>query len=123
AGGYAGALYGPGTDSFILIAMSGIPQTIDLAGKVALVTGGSRGIGLAIADPFLDANASVVVTGRTESHLNAAKDQLSRRDASRGQRVHVIAADVKDAEAAAPAVGGAVQRFGGLDVLVNNAGV
>ena len=103
--------------------MSGIPQTIDLAGKVALVTGGSRGIGLAIADVFLDADASVVVTGRTESHLNAAKDQLSRRDPSRGQRVHAIAADVKDAEAANAAVDGAVQRFGGLDVLVNNAGV
>src|SRR5690349_21224929 len=107
----------------ILVAMSGIPQTLDLTGKVALVTGGSRGIGLAIADALLEASASVVITARTESHLKTALDQLSRGEPSRRDRTHSIAADIKDANAARDAVDGAVRRFGGLDVLVNNAGV
>jgi 3-oxoacyl-[acyl-carrier protein] reductase len=103
--------------------MSGIPQTIDLTGKVALVTGGSRGIGLAIAAALLDANASVVITARNEPQLKTARDELSRGEPSRRERIHSAAADVKDANAAKGAVDAAVRRFGGLDVLVNNAGV
>jgi 3-oxoacyl-[acyl-carrier protein] reductase len=103
--------------------MSAIPQTIDLTRKVALVTGGSRGIGLAIAAALLDANASVVITGRNEAQLNQASNQLSGADASRGQRLQAVRADVRNAADAHAAVDAAVQRFGGLDVLVNNAGV
>ena len=103
--------------------MSGIPQTIDMTGKVALVTGGSRGIGLAIAGALIDANASVVITGRSDAHLDEASNQLSRGGASRGQRLHAVRADVRNAADANAAVEAAVQRFGGLDVLVNNAGV
>ena len=103
--------------------MSGIPQTIDLTHKVALVTGGSRGIGLAIAEALIDANASVVITGRSEAQLNEASHHVSRGEASRGQRLLAIRADVRNAADANAAVDGAVQRFGGLDVLVNNAGV
>jgi 3-oxoacyl-[acyl-carrier protein] reductase len=103
--------------------MSGIPQTVDLAQRVALVTGGSRGIGLAIADALLDAQASVVVTGRSQEHLEAGRKQLSQGDPSREKRIHAVAADVRDHESAKAAVDGAVTRFGGLDILVNNAGV
>ena len=103
--------------------MSAIPQTIDLTRKVALVTGGSRGIGLAIAEALLGANASVVITGRNEAQLNEASNQLSGADASRGQRLQAVRADVRNAADANAAVDAAVERFGGLDVLVNNAGV
>jgi NAD(P)-dependent dehydrogenase (short-subunit alcohol dehydrogenase family) len=103
--------------------MSGIPQTIDLARRVAVVTGGSRGIGLAIAGALLDANASVVITGRSEEQLNVAATQLSRSEPARRERVHPVRADVRNAAEASTAIDGAVKRFGGLDVLVNNAGV
>jgi 3-oxoacyl-[acyl-carrier protein] reductase len=118
-----GTGYLPSADSIILVAMSSRSQTVDLAGRVALVTGGSRGIGLAIADALLDADASVVITGRDEEQLESAGKRLSERDVSRGKRIHAIAADVRNADAASAAVDGAVRHFGGLDVLVNNAGV
>lgn len=98
-------------------------QTADLSARVALVTGGSRGIGLAIAGALLDAGARVSITGRTPSKLEDARKQLARADATRGDRVHAAVADVRDADDAARAVEGAVQQFGGLDILVNNAGV
>jgi 3-oxoacyl-[acyl-carrier protein] reductase len=103
--------------------MSGDFQTQDLSAHVALVTGGSRGIGLAIAGTLLDAGARVSITGRTASKLEDARKQLARSDARRGDRVHASVADVRDADEAARAVEGAVQQFGGLDILVNNAGV
>src|SRR5882672_1290114 len=115
--------YGSCADSIILVAVSAIPQTVDLAQKVAIVTGGSRGIGLAIAGTLLDAHASVVITGRSEGQLEAARKQLSQGDPSRDGRIHAVAADVGDQDAARSAVDGAVKRFGGLDILVNNAGV
>jgi NAD(P)-dependent dehydrogenase (short-subunit alcohol dehydrogenase family) len=103
--------------------MSGDSQTTDLSARVALVTGGSRGIGLAIAGALLDAGARVSITGRTPSNLEDARKQLARGDATRGDRVHAAVADVRDADDAAHAVEGTVQQFGGLDILVNNAGV
>jgi len=103
--------------------MSAIPQTLDLTGKVALVTGGSRGIGLAIAKALIDAHASVAITGRSGEQLKAASRQLSEGDDSRADRVHAVSADVTDAAAAQAAVDDVAARFGGLDVLVNNAGV
>lgn len=87
-----------------------------LAGRVALVTGGSRGIGYAIADTLVREGAAVVVTGRTPA-------DLERATAAFGDRALAIQADVRDADDAARAVHEAVERFGGLDMLVNNAGV
>jgi NAD(P)-dependent dehydrogenase (short-subunit alcohol dehydrogenase family) len=91
-----------------------------LHGKIAVVTGGSRGIGLSIAAALLARGASVAITGRDEAHLEEARAQLAK-DA--GDRIHAVRADVRDADDAAGAIGAAVERFGGLDVLVNNAGV
>lgn len=91
-----------------------------LSGRVALVTGGSRGIGLAIADALLAAGASVLITGRNQSHLDEAATQLSQ---GRPDRVHTAVADVGKAPEAAAAVTAAVEKFGALDILINNAGV
>jgi 3-oxoacyl-[acyl-carrier protein] reductase len=97
-------------------------DSLDLSGRVALVTGGSRGIGLAIAEELLAAGASVVITGRDEQHLDAARGKLAGRE-DRGNRVHAARADVGRQNEAAGAVAGAIERFGGLDILINNAGV
>ena len=80
-----------------------------LSGRIALVTGGTRGIGAAIVQSLAGAGASVVSTGRSGG-------------ASEGQ-VRTIAADVRKPAAAASAVDECVKAFGGLDILINNAGV
>jgi NAD(P)-dependent dehydrogenase (short-subunit alcohol dehydrogenase family) len=85
-------------------------------GKVALVTGGSRGIGFAIAEALAGEGASVAITGRNEQALHAASGRL-------GRNALAVRADVGDPKAAASAVTRTVERFGGLDILVNNAGI
>jgi 3-oxoacyl-[acyl-carrier protein] reductase len=92
----------------------------DGAGKVAVVTGGSRGIGFAIANALVNAGASVVITGRDESHLEAARTRLGARSP---ERVRTSRADVQKADEAGRAIQTAVDAFGGLDILVNNAGI
>ena len=85
------------------------PDAGALAGRAALVTGGTRGIGLAIASRLLDAGASVLVCGRSEpARLPAG--------------LEFTPADVRDPAQAAAAVGETVSRFGRLDLVVNNAG-
>ena len=83
------------------------------------MTGGSRGIGFSIAEALVAAGASVVITGRDQSHLDDAGAKLSRG----GGRVHAARADVSKGPEAAGAIAAAVEKFGGLDILVNNAGV
>ena len=99
------------------------PDPQSCAGKIAVVTGGSRGIGLAIADALLTAGASVVITGRDEPNLQSARTRLAASDPGRADRLAVVSADVRDADDAAMAIGVAVEDFGGLDILINNAGV
>jgi NAD(P)-dependent dehydrogenase (short-subunit alcohol dehydrogenase family) len=89
---------------------------------VALVTGGSRGIGLAVADALLAAGAQVAITGRDQSHLDQARTDLSAGP-ERAARVHAVRADARSPDDASAAVAAAIERFGGLDILVNNAGV
>ena len=96
-------------------------QTPDLSGQVALVTGGSRGIGLAVAEALLTAGANVAITGRDKAQLETARAQLTR-DAGTA-RLEVVRADVRSASDAEMAVATTVERLGGLDILVNNAGV
>jgi len=97
-------------------------NNLQLAGKVALVTGGTRGIGLAIAEALLARGASATVSGRTGEHLDAARRHLAAVSGD-GARLEAVAADVGDEAQVRRLVDRAVSRFGGLDVLVNNAGI
>src|SRR5688572_18046575 len=90
-----------------------------MTGKVALVTGGSRGIGLATARALASRGAAVAITGTTDDTLSAAGRDLEREAAG---RVLALRADVRSAFDMATACDAAVSRFGGLDALVNNAG-
>lgn len=92
-----------------------------LEGRVAIVTGGSRGIGLATARALLDAGAAVVVTGTNAATLEKAATDLGGD--VRASRVFAVAADVRDPASASQYVKAAIDRFGGLDILVNNAAV
>lgn len=92
----------------------------DLNGKVALVTGGSRGIGLAIAQALVARGTNVVITGRDERHLATARRAL---DGAGPGAVETLQSDVRRYGEIARAVEATASRFGGLDVLVNNAGV
>lgn len=89
------------------------------AGKVVAVTGGGSGIGRETAARFVAEGASVVINGRDRAKLEAAAREMDPG----GARVAVSAGDVADPATGAALVDLAVQRFGGLDVLVNNAGV
>ena len=90
-----------------------------LAGKVALVTGGTRGIGLAVARLLADDGASVVVSGRDPDRLESAAKELEALGAS----ALAVAADAAKREDADRLVEAAKERFGRIDVLVNNAGI
>ena len=87
-----------------------------LEGKGVIVTGASRGIGLAIAEAFAAEGANVSICGRTEGPLNAAKDKL----VSHGGTVHASTCDVADAASLESYINAAEAALGGLNVLVNN---
>jgi NAD(P)-dependent dehydrogenase (short-subunit alcohol dehydrogenase family) len=91
----------------------------DFSGKVVVITGGGGGIGKAAAARFLEEGASVLLAGRRPQVLAAAQREL---DAS-GERVAVFAGDASSPGVAGRLVGEAVDRFGGVDVLVNSTGV
>jgi NAD(P)-dependent dehydrogenase (short-subunit alcohol dehydrogenase family) len=97
-------------------------ENTQLRSKVAIVTGGSRGIGLAIAEALLADGASVVISGLDEEHLKKASRSLA--GAGRGEpRLEAVRADMRLRTDVDRLVGRAVDRFGGLDILVNNAGI
>jgi meso-butanediol dehydrogenase/(S,S)-butanediol dehydrogenase/diacetyl reductase len=85
-----------------------------LAGQVALITGGGSGIGAATARRFANEGASVVLTGRRREPLEAVAGETA---------AVIVQGDISDASHVAEAVSTAIDRFGRLDVLVNNAGV
>lgn len=89
--------------------------------KVAIVTGGSRGIGLAVAAALVKDGASVVVTGLKKAGLDQAVAELGK--AGEASRVHGVVADVRDRAAVDALVADTERRFGRLDILVNNAGL
>lgn len=89
---------------------------MSMTGRVALVTGGTKGIGRAVAEHLLGAGASVAVCARTEADVRAT-------DAELGERALGLVCDVADAGACERMVEQTVDRFGRLDILVNNAGL
>jgi NAD(P)-dependent dehydrogenase (short-subunit alcohol dehydrogenase family) len=88
-----------------------------LEGRVALVTGGTRGIGRGIAEAFLAAGATVMVSGKS-----ADKGKQAIAELGAGDRAAFTACDVRDQAQLESLVDGTVARFGRLDILVNNAG-
>ncbi len=90
----------------------------DLTGKVALVTGGSQGIGLGIAQVFLEQGAGVPVVAKRAQSLKTMTTQIVSSD-----RLERFAGDVSKSTDMQAVVTAAVQRFGGLDILVNSAGI
>ena len=92
----------------------------DLTGRVALVTGSSRGIGRALAAGLAEAGATVVLNGLDADRLEATRAALA---AEHGGRIHAVAFDVADEAAVEEAVARIEAEAGPLEVLVNNAGV
>jgi NAD(P)-dependent dehydrogenase (short-subunit alcohol dehydrogenase family) len=91
---------------------------LGLRGKVAVVTGASRGIGKAIANALSDEGCAVAICGRNAERLNAAVGDLSQN----GARVIGVPTDVTSESAVGKFVDTAVEAFGRIDILVNNAG-
>ena len=91
----------------------------DMHGKVVLITGGSRGLGLAMAQEFAAAGARIVLCARDQRELDWAREELSRA----GADVSPILCDVSNQDEVARMVNSTVEIFGRIDVLVNNAGV
>ncbi|HEV3048097.1 MAG TPA: SDR family oxidoreductase [Solirubrobacteraceae bacterium] len=89
----------------------------DIEGKTALVTGGSRGIGLMIARGLVQAGARVIVSSRKSADVEASGAELARLG-----ECHAIPGDVSTPEGAAALAAAAQERFPSLDILVNNAG-
>ena len=95
-------------------------QTLfDLAGRTALITGSSQGIGLALAGGLAAAGATIVLNGRNPAKLSATAETLRGSDAA----IHELPFDVTDHAAARAAVDGFEATHGSIDILVNNAGM
>ncbi|MDN5930802.1 MAG: SDR family oxidoreductase [Pseudonocardia sp.] len=94
-----------------------------LAGRTALVTGASRGIGYAIAAELLTRGASVTITARKPDELNAAAEKLAADAGGDTGRVLAIAANAGSPESREASVAQTVERFGSLDILINNTGI
>lgn len=96
-----------------------LANLFDLTGKVAIVTGASRGLGLEMAEGLGEAGAKVVISARREPELTEAKAHLE----SKGIEVMAYQGSVSDPESVASLVQATRDRFGRIDILVNNAGV
>jgi NAD(P)-dependent dehydrogenase (short-subunit alcohol dehydrogenase family) len=93
-------------------------ELFSLAGKTALVTGGSRGLGLQMAEALGEQGARIVLTARKQAELDVAVAHLK----ARGVDASAIAADLSQEPQVLPMVEAAIKRLGHIDILVNNAG-
>ncbi len=89
----------------------------DLSGKVAIVTGGSKGIGLAVAEKMLEKGMKVIITGRSETSLMLAAESLN------SSNLVTVVSDSGNFESNELVVKTAVKKFGKVDVIIANAGV
>jgi gluconate 5-dehydrogenase len=97
-----------------------VHQLFDLSGRVALVTGGSRGLGVAIATALAEAGADVAITSTSAADIVERAGQIA---AATGRRILGIAGNVADEVACERVLTGVEREFGRLDILVNNAGI
>jgi gluconate 5-dehydrogenase len=95
-----------------------VKQLLDLTGKVAFITGGSRGLGLQMAEALGELGAKLVISARKQHELDDAQKHLE----GQGIEVMTIAADMSKREAVPGFVDQVIERFGTIDILVNNAG-
>ncbi|PXX92722.1 gluconate 5-dehydrogenase [Marinobacter vulgaris] len=95
-----------------------VKQLLDLTGKVAFITGGSRGLGLQMAEALGELGARIAISARKQHELDDAKAHLE----SQGVEVVTIAADMSDLEGIPAVVDQVVSQLGDIDILVNNAG-
>jgi 7-alpha-hydroxysteroid dehydrogenase len=86
--------------------------------KVAVITGGGRGLGAAIALAFAEVGADIVIASRTQSELDTVAEAIR----ATGRRAHTVVADLAHPEVTAQLAGHAVEAFGRLDIVVNNVG-
>jgi 3-oxoacyl-[acyl-carrier protein] reductase len=93
---------------------------MNLTGKIAIVTGGTRGIGRAIAEALIQEDISVCVSARHQNEIDATVKELNRRD---GARAAGVVCDVRDYEQVKGLIDHTVTELGGLDILINNAGI
>ena len=96
-----------------------IQQLLDLSVRVAIVTGGSRGLGLEIAEGLAEAGASLMLCARREQWLTPAVSALR----GRGFRIEGSVCDVSDQKQVEAVVAATIEKFGRVDILVNNAGI
>ncbi|SFR63544.1 gluconate 5-dehydrogenase [Marinobacter daqiaonensis] len=95
-----------------------LKQLLDLTGKVAVITGGSRGLGLQMAEALGELGAKLVISARKQHELDDARKHLE----GQGIEVMTIAADMSKRETVPGFVDQIIERFGTIDILVNNAG-
>src|SRR5213594_501377 len=96
-----------------------IQQLFDLSGRVAIVTGGSRGLGAEFAEGLAEAGASLMLCARRDEWLVPGLESLR----ARGFTADAMRCDVSNAAEVQAVVDATVERFGKIDILVNNAGV
>ena len=92
---------------------------LDLGGKTAIVTGASSGIGRAIAEALAEAGATLVLVGRNRERLGETTAAVE----ARGGEAEIVEAELTDTDAPQQIIEGAVKRFGGVNILVNCAGI
>ncbi len=92
---------------------------MNLSGRVAIVTGSSRGIGKSIALELASRGAKIVLSGRNKESLDKVLEEIEKT----GSEVLTIAGDVGDSSDAQKLIDGALEKFGKIDILINNAGI
>ena len=95
-----------------------VRELFDLTGKVAIVTGGSRGLGVQMASALGEAGAALAITARKADELDRAAAELRQR----GMRVLALSCDVSRPEQIEAAVARVLEEYGQIDILINNAG-
>ena len=101
------------------IVLDSLMSLFSISGKIALVTGSSRGLGFRIAKGFAEAGANIILNGRDNKALQIAQHQLE----SEGLTVSAFAFDVTDKEQVDEQISAIENQIGHIDILVNNAGI